>query len=139
MTPEEKKAAKRVYQKNYRAEHPEWVKASNKKYYAEHSEKEKTRNRQYRAEHPVEVKACKRRYRLKRNFGLTPTDYDQMEREQNGCCKICGKQVKLHVDHDHVTGTVRGLLCHQCNTVLGLVGESRMTLRKMATYLQATT
>jgi hypothetical protein len=65
---------------------------------------------------------------------------------QNNCCAICGKPEKkrsrrghkicrLTVDHDHVSGRIRGLLCGRCNTTLGLVGESVTLLLSMAEYV----
>jgi hypothetical protein len=63
-----------------------------------------------------------RKSHLKRTFGLTLEDYDRMLAEQDGGCGICGDppgQIALHVDHDHDTGVVRGLLCFRCNSALG--------------------
>lgn len=63
-------------------------------------------------------------------YGLTPEDYDKMLLSQNGVCAICGSEPggrwkRLFVDHDHVTGAVRGLLCHLCNTALERVDNFR--------------
>lgn len=54
-------------------------------------------------------------------LGVTPTDYDRLLDEQDGHCALCPnvpKTRRLHVDHDHFTGAVRGLLCYRCNRVL---------------------
>lgn len=59
-----------------------------------------------------------RRARLKRLFGITWEQYDQMLSSQGGVCALCGdppKGKRLAVDHDHKTGKVRGLLCSFCN------------------------
>lgn len=62
---------------------------------------------------------------LKRTFGITVQDYAILFAKQHGVCALCGKPPcagrfkRLHVDHDHKTGKVRGLLCRGCN---GLVG-----------------
>ena len=77
---------------------------------------------------------------LKRNYGITLQEHQEMYEEQNGCCAICGnegngKWKKLCVDHCHKTGKVRKLLCHHCNTALGLVGDNVSTLQKMIEYL----
>jgi hypothetical protein len=56
--------------------------------------------------------------RLRQKYGLTLAQYDEMLRRQKGVCKICERPPKtlpLHVDHDHPTGRVRGLLCFRCN------------------------
>jgi hypothetical protein len=57
--------------------------------------------------------------RLKYEYGITLDQYSEMSDAQNKCCLICNKQRKLAVDHDHITGKVRGLLCRQCNSRLG--------------------
>ena len=67
----------------------------------------------------------------KTKYGITIEDYDRMLQEQNGKCKLCNKEEhvrgtspdkkpkRLAVDHCHTTGKVRGLLCHNCNVMLG--------------------
>ena len=78
---------------------------------------------------------------LKRMYGITLDEHTKMYEEQNGRCAICGnegngKWKKLCVDHCHITGKVRKLLCHHCNTSLGLVGDNIQTLETMIKYLQ---
>lgn len=62
---------------------------------------------------------------LKRKYGITVEQYNEMLRNQNGTCKICNRACKtgkfLAVDHCHKTGKVRGLLCALCNTNLGRI------------------
>lgn len=79
---------------------------------------------------------------LMRNYGITLADYDRMVAEQDGKCAICGRipagkhnQARLHVDHDHRTGRIRGLLCSHCNRGLGFLGDSPETLRRATAYL----
>lgn len=59
-----------------------------------------------------------------RKYGITEDDYQRMLSEQEGVCSLCKRPPRthrLHVDHDHVTGRVRGLLCGGCNGLLGLI------------------
>jgi hypothetical protein len=64
---------------------------------------------------------------------------------QRGVCAVCGhppnsyqrRKASLAVDHDHATGTVRGLLCGRCNTALGLLGEDSAVIVKLFNYLEA--
>ena len=82
-----------------------------------------------------------REHVLKRLYGLTLKDYENLLKKQGGCCKICGtKEPGGHgvfvVDHDHVTGRVRGLLCSNCNRGLGFFNDSPETLRQGASYLE---
>lgn len=67
-----------------------------------------------------------RKRQLKNRYGITIEEYDEMLSNQNGGCAICGKTTaynngtkRLHIDHDHKTNLIRGLLCSQCNTTLG--------------------
>lgn len=54
-------------------------------------------------------------YQRKTKYGITDKDYQLLLRKQSNACALCKKETKLVVDHDHVTGRVRGLLCHTCN------------------------
>jgi hypothetical protein len=81
----------------------------------------------------------------KKKFGLTLADYGRMVIAQGNKCAICkceetqkgrGGGIKaLAVDHDHVTGKVRGLLCAHCNASMGMLKENRDTLLSMIRYL----
>jgi recombination endonuclease VII len=56
-------------------------------------------------------------YQLRRNYGITIADYEAMFIKQGGRCAICRRKSRLtlHVEHSHITGTVRGLACMGCN------------------------
>jgi Recombination endonuclease VII len=79
------------------------------------------------------------RARLLKKYSLTTADYDRMEREQNGVCRICGRKTPrgryLCVDHCHLRQKVRGLLCHPCNTGLGNFDDDAERMREGADYL----
>ena len=79
---------------------------------------------------------------LRKTYGLTVEQYMAMAEAQGHVCKICGKPETdkygaLHVDHDHQTSTVRGLLCGQCNTALGKFRDDPALLRAAIAYLDA--
>lgn len=80
----------------------------------------------------------KRRAKLKSLYGLSLADYAIMEQKQGGACAICLARPThvLHVDHDHVTGAVRGLLCAPCNLMLGGAKDRSEVLRRGAAYLE---
>ena len=90
-------------------------------------------------------KQCAKNSALKRKYGITLIEYHKMLEEQKGVCKICGKPStakdryggvkKLHVDHNHKTGEIRGLLCVKCNQAIGLFGESKEVLQNAIFYL----
>lgn len=80
-----------------------------------------------------------REYRLQKLFGLSVDEYDELLSTQGGVCRICGRppgKKRLSVDHDHATGRVRGLLCSQCNQMLGLGGDDPTVLEMAARYLR---
>lgn len=77
-------------------------------------------------------------------YGLSRDQYRQLYRAQRGLCAICAKPERtarnrlLCVDHDHVTGHIKGLLCSHCNRGLGLFGDSARDLRRAADYVDRT-
>jgi len=82
-----------------------------------------------------------RKYYLKRKYGLSLEDYNNLLNEQNNCCAICGKHQlefsrRLAVDHSHITGNIRGLLCQPCNTALGKFRDSIDLLNSAIEYLK---
>src|SRR5262245_28185604 len=90
-----------------------------------------------RAQDPI----SRRKHRLRCNYGLSLEDYGAMLARQGGVCAICKKKPdegkSLCVDHCHVTGMVRGLLCHKCNSVLAFGNDDLDILRAAIAYLQA--
>ena len=80
------------------------------------------------------------KYSLEKLYDITVDDYNKLFIEQTGCCKGCGihqseLKKRLCVDHDHSTMLVRGLLCQQCNTILGLAKDQKQTLENLIEYL----
>lgn len=77
---------------------------------------------------------------LKRTHGITLDQYNAMKLAQNGLCKICKNPPKgkrpLAVDHDHITGDIRGLLCYGCNRALHVL-DTKSLLKDAQAYLIA--
>lgn len=74
---------------------------------------------------------------LKHRYGMTYEDLRKMESDQEGRCLACmRKPDKLHVDHCHESGEVRGLLCGPCNRALGLLKEDVDTMLRLAEYIK---
>lgn len=76
---------------------------------------------------------------LKRAYNITLEEYDRMLKAQGGKCAICSCELKgrnCHVDHNHETGEVRGLLCHSCNVGLGMFRDDRGRFLKASEYLK---
>jgi DNA-binding transcriptional MerR regulator len=78
----------------------------------------------------------------KRKYGISLDDYNEMLKKQEYRCKVCGEHAsdvskkRLFVDHCHNTTKVRGLLCHNCNTMLGLAKDNTSILEEGIRYLK---
>lgn len=99
--------------------------------------------REYRKRKPHIMKSID----LKKRFGLSLEEYHMLLERQNFVCAIClqpercidprTKEVRaMAVDHCHTTGKVRGLLCTDCNTSLGLLKENETIMKNMISYVQ---
>jgi hypothetical protein len=94
--------------------------------------------RKWRESHKLE----KVIYNLKRNYGLTYEEYQQMVKHQKGLCAICRNQERiktcnrLSVDHNHKTGQIRGLLCSRCNRLLAWAEENLNIFYNAIKYLK---
>lgn len=133
------------YQREYE-KRPE-RKRKMEEYRSDPDNKERSREsgRKYRKRNP---RVCKNAH-LKRKYGITIEDYDKMLEDQGGVCKICsnpetevdkkkGKLKDLAVDHCHITGKVRGLLCGRCNKALGKFKDDPELIRSALNYLLET-
>lgn len=92
--------------------------------------------KRYHQEHREERIAYNRQY----HYGLTPEGFQRLLSAQGNSCAICGYPLEgspIHIDHDHETNVVRGLLCQQCNQGLGMFGDDPERLRAAALYLEA--
>ena len=103
-------------------------------------EKHNARIRKWRSENKDKVAAQNRRSAFKQ-YGITQEDYDRFLQHQNYCCAICRSpdtkgRKNWCIDHDHRTGKVRGLLCVQCNVLLGNANDSVETLGRAIRYLK---
>lgn len=102
----------------------------------------KEKNRHYREKNEDKLRDLNKKWRLNnpeynwKQHGLTLAGFITLAVEQKAKCAICGVAGKLCVDHDHVTGQVRGLLCSKCNVALGLFGDSYAGVERAATYLR---
>lgn len=95
-------------------------------------------SREYYKRHKKKSNAATRRNHLLRRYGLTEQGYKDILEKYGNKCAICEKTPKerLRVDHSHGTGNVRGLLCHKCNTALGLFDDNEGRLLMAADYVR---
>ena len=78
---------------------------------------------------------------LRRRYGLTLDEYERMHQKQRGACAICGTSTcvtgkRLAVDHCHVTGRIRGLLCSLCNNGIAKFNDDKVRLLRAVEYLR---
>lgn len=90
--------------------------------------------------HPLNKQYQREKYELFK-YGLTPERKAALLESQGNGCAICGytfgqKKGDMHVDHCHNTGEVRGLLCNECNTGIGLLRENAEIMRSAINYLE---
>lgn len=128
---EKGKKARREYARKYRE--TDAYKAYRKKY---------KKTDAFKAWRKTEAgKRSNRNSHLKKRYGITIDDYEQMLKDQNNKCAICGNghtkgtRGKLYIDHCHKTNKVRGLLCQKCNSAIGLLGDNKTLLKKALKYL----
>lgn len=110
---------------DYQRANPEKYNAKARRHYWKHRERKLAESRDYQ---------------LRQNYGITSEMYAQMMASQGGRCAICEKpqtefKRRFHVDHDHKTGVVRGLLCSVCNTSLAAMEKDEGWLSKALAYL----
>ena len=130
-----KRCFRALQQARYAAD-PDRVKQRVLVWQRENRERYRETQRAYRQARP----GLERDGHLRRKFGITQADYLAMLDAQGGGCALCerppSKKRSLHVDHDHVTGEVRGLLCFTCNNGLGQFREQPGVFEAAVTYLQ---
>jgi hypothetical protein len=132
----------------------ECCRAQQKLYNLAHPEKKKERDKKYAEDHPDSHRVASLRYSqsekgkknqvknwLENKYGLTEEQYQELWNRQNGLCAICRKPEetteRLHLDHDHETKRVRGLLCGKCNRGLGMFDDAEVLLQKAIEYLRS--
>lgn len=122
-----------------------WYETKGRAYRAERREEIRAYQREWERAHPEKSKADNR-VQVLRRYGLTGADYEAMMAAQDGLCAICrkaefrrarnGEVRRMAVDHNHVTGSVRALLCHSCNTGIGSFFDDSALLRAAAEYIE---
>jgi Recombination endonuclease VII len=104
---------------------------------ADYRARESARRRAYHRTHKQEISVRRQGGHLKRRYGISRADYAALLARQGGVCAICGKppEKTLCVDHCHLTGRIRGLLCRKCNFGLGCYAEDQAAMIAALAYL----
>lgn len=124
-------------------------KAQRKIWVANNRQRLRDNTREWKAkltpEQKVEMARRHRICKFKTKYGITPDQFEQMETAQKGVCAICSRQNqqvpgkafrRLAVDHCHATKKIRGLLCTDCNTSIGKLGDTVEGLERALAYVR---
>lgn len=138
-----------AYFREYHRLHPEKNRERCKRYYNAHREIAKTSAKKYRDSHKEErriarqqpaAREMERAGHVRRKYKLSPEECRRLIAKQTGRCAICAHLFNEAnywcVDHDHQTNRIRALLCHKCNSALGLFLENEDVLLNAVAYLR---
>lgn len=142
-----------LYSKKHRKNNIEKIRQKDREHKKITFQRDRIKHQEYRKKNPEKVRATETKYRnnnrdkikiinkrskLKINYGITPEDYQNILIAQNNKCPICGENFehkKGHLDHDHNTKKVRGVLHMHCNILLGMANEDISILNNAINYL----
>lgn len=133
--------------RQYRESYPDKIKESGRRYRETHKDKLK----KYRELHRAQRKEYYKHYRkthmnkikekeIKYYYGMTIMQFNNMLKQQSYKCAICGKKINEQtacVDHSHITGSIRGLLCNSCNVQLGFYEKMKNRENELQEYISA--
>jgi hypothetical protein len=106
-----------------------------------HLEKHRTAHRRWLSANREKAKILNKNTRLKRTYGITIENYNELLCKQDGQCAICGKKLltskETCIDHNHKTGKIRGFLCIQHNALLGMANDDPKILEQAINYLKS--
>ena len=141
LTPEQAKERRKENHKRHRDKHKAERNARSRQYYKDHKDERRKYSSKYYKEHSKEQAQRSYIFKLKKDYGLTELEYNNILLKQNNCCAICGIEVnKLNrrpsIDHNHTTNKVRGILCLSCNHLLGNAKENINILLSAIEYLK---
>jgi hypothetical protein len=139
-----------AYVREWKSEHKDSVKVGHKKYRENNADTLLSKHREYNSNNREKINLNNRIYNythpdskmsthLTNRYKITKTEYDNMFSLQNGVCAICGNtggKKRLCVDHNHITGKIRGLLCDGCNVGIGRLKDSVSLVEKALDYLK---
>lgn len=131
------------YEKNLRLNNPAYAKRQSEnslRWAKAHREHLNEYNRKRREREKAWPEGKKRASKIRRTaayWGVSPADYEAFI-GQRQACEICGStKGRMHVDHNHKTGMVRGVLCHACNYGIGCLKDDPGKLEAAALYLRS--
>lgn len=135
------KPCAKIINAEWRRNNADHVKAKKREIVAKNADYYKKANEEWRRKNAERLSEYNINQKLINNYGITMADYEVILASQNNCCAICSKTPqesgrRLYVDHNHKTGVVRGLLCINCNSAIGKLGDSVALLKNAIQYLE---
>lgn len=136
---------RKAYIKNYYKNNANYIKEKSRKWREDNKDRVledgKKYSRMRKDKNPELERKRRREYSLKRKYGITLDQYEELLLRQNNSCAICDRdagefKTNLAVDHDHKTGRIRGLLCTNCNYRMVAKHRDGELLRKIADYIE---
>lgn len=115
---------------------------NNKEYYHKYTKDNSSKASERSKEWRKDKDKCKDS-KLRYNYNITLIEYNEMLESQSNLCSVCDADLSklpvknVHLDHNHQTGKVRGILCSHCNLMIGHARDNSTNLRKGADYLDA--
>ena len=124
-----------VIKKRWRDKNKEHMKKYSKEYRSKNKDKILAYNIQYKKTNKGRVALASYKYNIKVRYNITLEDYVSVFNKQKGCCAICGRSQKsvtrrLAVDHNHKTGSFRGILCFSCNAHIAWLENRKIKILK---------
>lgn len=137
--PERVRAIHRRYRQKHWDQILEWQIGYRARLSLEQRERINARHRKYYRAHYSHLRALERQRSRFTEHGITKEDFDKMMRHQKASCAMChapfSNPRRCHVDHDHDSNIIRGLLCMSCNLLLGYAKDSTVILKEAIDYV----
>jgi hypothetical protein len=131
--PEKHRAKSRAYRELHKKDYNDRAKA----WASANPERVRERRQKWKTKHPERYQRLARQCHLQKKYGISLEDQDQLLIQQGHRCAICQQILtEIHIDHNHETGRVRGILCRGCNLGIGFLKEDAAVLKKALRYLE---
>ncbi len=128
------------YDPEYYQKNKDKIQTQQRRYYKANRDKIIKRTAKWQRDNHKRASLIWKKSELRRKYGITLEDWSRLYDMQKGLCAICSEvfisNSAAHVDHNHITNKVRGLLCRQCNTMLGFAKDDVLILQNAINYLK---
>ena len=134
------KCATPAIKKNYQQKREKFLEYK-KQWYEKNKENQLLKLKKYYIKNRTKIIATRKEQRMQKLYGISLQEKEDMLHNQGNCCAICKSQTftgsNWHIDHDHKTNKIRGILCGKCNHLIGLANDDTLILDAAIQYLQA--